>query len=162
MASGLILNPIHLLHIAPLATSTGSLAHALVELTTTSAFLSPSIRKQSETLLPNWFDQFFRRSVWSVLTLNLGTISTTAATLVLNRRNPALQTTSFYWAGLAGAVGHLLFVPLVAGPVQRIVEDCSKGKASVDLERWVSVHRIRMLLVDFPAWLAFVGAVLTL
>lgn len=163
MASGLIFNPIHLLHAAPLATSTATLAHALLELITDAAFLQPQIRQQSETVLPTWYNQVFGRAVWTVVTLNLSTISAAAATLVLNRQRHDLQTPVFYWVGMAGAIGHLMFVPFVAGPVQRIIE--AKGKKSQstrDMERWLSVHRVRMLVADLPAWIAFVGAVLTL
>lgn len=90
----------------------------------------------------------------------------------MNRYYPQkpLQTTAFYWVGLAGAVGHLVFVPFVAGPVKRIVDDVAVKEdlgesgvgASVDMRRWVGVHRVRMVVADFSAWVAFVGAVLTL
>jgi hypothetical protein len=61
-------------------------------------------------------------------------------------------------------------VPFVVGPGRRILEDSSvkedQGEsgvgATVDMERWLSVHRIRIVLADLPAWVAFVGAVLTL
>lgn len=162
MASGLIFNPIHLLHAAPLATSTATLAHALLELITTSAFLQPRIRQQSDAVLPTWFDRVFGRAVWTVLALNMSTISAAAATLLLHRQRRDLQTPVFYWAGLAGAIGHLVFVPFVAGPVQRIVEAKRGSEPTRDMERWVSVHRVRMVVADLPAWIAFIGAVLTL
>ncbi|KAJ5670194.1 uncharacterized protein N7477_005557 [Penicillium maclennaniae] len=135
MASGLIFNPIHLLHAAPLATSTATLAHALLELITNSAFLQPRIRQQSETILPTWYNKVFGRAVWTVITLNLSTISAAAATLLLNQRRQELQAPIFYWAGMAGAIGHLMFVPFVAGPVQRIVE--TTGRTSRRM-RWNS------------------------
>lgn len=162
MASGLVFNPIHLLHAAPLATSTATLAHALLELITTSAFLQPHIRQQSDAVLPTWYDRVFGRVVWTVLALNMSTISAAAATLLLHRQRRDLQTPVFYWAGLAGAVGHLVFVPFVVGPVQRIVEAGKESEPTRDMERWVSVHRVRMAVADLPAWIAFIGAVLTL
>ncbi|CAP98110.1 Pc22g08220 [Penicillium rubens Wisconsin 54-1255] len=163
MASGLILNPHLLFQTLPLATSTATLAHALLELTTNTAFLIPSLQPTSDKVLPKWFSHVFNRAVWTVLGLNLGTITSAAGTLLLNRYYPQkpLQTTAFYWVGLAGAVGHLVFVPFVAGPVKRIVDDSGVG-ASVDMRRWVGVHRVRMVVADFSAWVAFVGAVLTL
>lgn len=176
MASGLIFNPLPLLHAIPLATSTGTLAHALLELHTTSAFLVPPIRRASNPVLPTWFDHFFNRAVWTVLALNLGTISSAAATLYFHRQRPQLQTSKFYGVGLACAVGHLLFVPLVAGPVSRIVErsrlvkDGLKSESEAESEvhptdhlaTWVSLHRVRMLVVDLPAWISFAVAVATL
>ncbi|KAJ5297390.1 hypothetical protein PENANT_c005G09616 [Penicillium antarcticum] len=174
MASGLIFNPQILLQTIPLATSTGTLAHAILEHITFNAFLTPSIRQPSDTILPTWFERVFKRSVWTVLALNMSTISSAAATLFMNRYRPSqsrpLQTTFFYWVGLVGAIGHLAFVPFVAGPVQRIFEDSAvkedQGEsgvgATVDMERWLSVHRVRMALADLPAWIAFCGAILTL
>jgi hypothetical protein len=172
MASGLILNPHLLLQTLPLATSTATLAHALLELTTNTAFLIPSLQPTSDKVLPKWFSHVFNRAVWTVLALNMGTITSAAGTLFLNRYYPQrpLQTTAFYWVGLAGAVGHLVFVPFVAGPVKRIVEDVAVTEdlgesgvgASVDMRRWVGVHRVRMVVADLSAWVAFLGAVLTL
>ncbi|KAJ5585378.1 uncharacterized protein N7459_005178 [Penicillium hispanicum] len=171
MASGLIFDPIRLLQAAPLATSTGTLVNATLELIMTTTFLSPRLRPQSNAILPRWWDSFFKRGVWTVLALNLGTIATSAATLVLNRERRALQTTAFYWAGLAGAIGHLAFVPFVVGPVKGIVDAKEVGEggdgdgedsATAQMAKWVGVHRVRMLVADLPAWVAFVGAVLTL
>lgn len=172
MASGLVFNPQTLLHVIPLATSTGTLAHAILEHAAFSSFLVPSIRQSSDKILPTWFDRVFKRAVCTVLALNLSTIGSAAATLFLNRYYPSrrpLQTSAFYWVGLVGAVGHLAFVPFVAGPVQRIVEDTAvqedAGESGIgatgDMARWLSVHRVRMAVVDLPAWIAFVGAILT-
>ncbi|KAJ5172348.1 hypothetical protein N7492_004941 [Penicillium capsulatum] len=181
MASGLIFNPLHLLHVAPLATSTATLAHALLELHTNSAFLLPPIRQESNSVLPTWYDRVFNRAVWTVLTLNVGTIATSAANLYLHRQaqsqRPQLQTSAFYGVGLACAIGHLLFVPLVAGPVARVVErsrlntvdskstseSTSEASGPTDhMATWLGVHRVRMLVADLPAWIAFAMAVATL
>ncbi|KAJ5214818.1 hypothetical protein N7468_010497 [Penicillium chermesinum] len=173
MASGLLFNPIRLLQVAPFASSTGTLVHATVELVTNSAFLLPSIRTQSDAIVPAWYETVFGKGVLSVLLLNLTTISTAAANLYLHRQRGGLQTTRFYWMGLVGAIGHLAFIPFVAGPVQRIIENKryreSKGeKADAadsptgQMAQWLAVHRVRMLVADLPAWIAFVGAVLTL
>ena len=62
--------------------------------------------------------------------------------------------------GLVAAIGHMTFIPVVKGPIQRIVENKSKGNATADLETWLSVHKVRMLVADFPAWLSCFGAVL--
>lgn len=170
MASGLIFNPMRLLQVAPLASSTGTLAHATVELITNSGFL-PSIRDPAELVLPPWYEHVFGNAVWSVLALNFTTIATSAATLYLNRGE--LQTTRFYWMGLVCAAGHLAFAPFVAGHVQGIIKNKAhrerKGEradetdsASGQMALWLGVHRVRMVLADLPAWIAFVGAVLTL
>lgn len=174
MASGLIFNPQTLLQTIPLATSTATLAHALLELITNNAFLTPSIRQTSDKVLPTWYNQVFKRAIWTVVALNMSTISSATATLFFNKYHPSqsrpLQTTIFYWVGLVGAIGHLAFVPFVAGPARRIFEDSrlqeDQGESGVgataDMEMWLSVHRVRMVVADLPAWIAFVGAILTL
>ncbi|KAF4220044.1 hypothetical protein CNMCM8980_003333 [Aspergillus fumigatiaffinis] len=160
MASGLIFDPLQLLRVAPLATSTGSLVHALVELFSNSAFLQPSIRKSSDAVLPKWYAYIFNRQIVSVLALNLATISTGVSNILLSRSRSALplSRTTFYWAGVASAVAHLFFVPFVAPRIQRIVEDSNENGATVEMEEWLGFHRIRMLVADLPAWLAFAGA----
>ncbi|KAF7179666.1 hypothetical protein CNMCM7691_008715 [Aspergillus felis] len=162
MASGLIFDPLQLLRVAPLATSTGSLVHALVELFSNSAFVQPSIRKSSDAVLPKWYTYIFNRQIVSVLALNLATISTGVSNILLSRSRSALplSRTTFYWAGVAGAVAHLFFVPFVAPRIQRIVEDSNENGATVEMEEWLGFHRIRMLIADLPAWLAFAGAVM--
>lgn len=169
MASELVFNPIRLLQIAPFASSTGTLAHATVELIANSGLLIPRIRAESDSLLPTWYDHMFGKGVWSVLALNATTITTSAATIYLNSERNDLQTTAFYWIGLLGAISHLAFVPFVAGPVQRIVNYQTERKRgdvldtpSRQMERWVAVHKVRMLVADLPAWIAFAVAVMTL
>ncbi|KAJ5655749.1 hypothetical protein N7507_007699 [Penicillium longicatenatum] len=163
------LNTTLLLQILPLATSTATLAHALLELHTTSAFLIPNIRTASNTILPTWFRRVFNRAVITVVGLNMTTIVAAATTLYLDSSRNELRTTRFYWMGMLGAIGHLAFVPLVAGPVKQVVDNQNrreKGKegdsASAWMAKWVGVHRVRMLVADLPAWISFLGAVLTL
>ncbi|PYH90721.1 putative integral membrane protein [Aspergillus ellipticus CBS 707.79] len=163
MASGLILDPYTLLRVAPLASSTASLVHANCERIFNSAFLQPSLRTRSDAVLPQWFNNVFHRAVGVVLTLNLTSLSTAIANIYLapNPRPWPVSRTTFYWVGLVGAIGHLLFVPLVAPPIQRMVEDTKGEKeASNEMETWLSIHRVRMLVADLPAWFGFIGAVL--
>ncbi|KAK2802396.1 hypothetical protein FQN50_007393 [Emmonsiellopsis sp. PD_5] len=189
MLSTLSLLP--LLRAAPLASSTASLIHATAELATNSAFLDPSIRSLSNQVLPIWFSHVFNRLVWVVVGLKSVTIATTVGNILVGRRAGGGSTT-WYWVGLAGAVGHLMFVPWVAGPVGRIVnrrkggekgEKGGKGgekgnggdkgevegegegegevEATREMERWVSVHRVRMVVADLPGWLGCLMAVVT-
>ncbi|EAW15333.1 putative integral membrane protein [Aspergillus clavatus NRRL 1] len=162
MASGLIFDPLRLLAVAPLATSTGSLVHALVELFSNSAFVQPSVRKSSDAVLPKWYAYVFNRQIVSVLALNLTTISTGLSNILLSRSKRILPVsrTTFYWAGVAGAVTHLVFAPLVAPRIQRMVENTNENGATVEMDEWLGYHRIRMLVADLPAWLAFAAAVM--
>ncbi|PWY74309.1 putative integral membrane protein [Aspergillus heteromorphus CBS 117.55] len=163
MASGLIFDPYALLRVAPLASSTGSLVHATVELTVNSAFLLPSLRKQSDALLPAWYGNVFYREVVVVVALNLTSLTSAIANIYLapDSRPWPLSRTTFYWLGLMGTIGHMLFVPLVAPPIQRMVEDTkAENEASKEMDTWLSLHRVRMLVADLPAWIAFVGSAL--
>lgn len=160
MASGLFFDPIHLLHVAPLASSTGTIAYAIGEYISNTALTRPEIRTQSDQILPKLFSEVFNRGVWVVLGFNLTTISTSLATILLERgaATPSVNT-KLYTAGLAAAIGHLIFVPFVAPPVQRIVENRSEGGATQDMKKWLGFHRLRLMLADLPAWLSFIAAV---
>ncbi|KAJ6141675.1 hypothetical protein N7470_010065 [Penicillium chermesinum] len=117
---------------------------------------TPSIRTQSDAIVPAWYETVFGKGVLSVLLLNLTTISTAAANLYLHRQRGGLQTTRFYWMGLVGAIGHLAFIPFVAGPVQRIIENKryreSKGRRQMRrtrlLGRWPSGWRF----TEYECW----------
>ncbi|KAB8208010.1 putative integral membrane protein [Aspergillus parasiticus] len=162
MASGVIINFYSLLRAAPLATSTGSLVLATSELIFYSGLVQPPIRKKSDSILADLWCYIFPRGVSLVLALNFTTIGTSLCNIFL--RNPCprplpVSRTTFYWAGLIGAIGHLAFVPFVAPPVQRILDNTDPdAEASKNMDTWLGVHQIRMLVADIPAWLAFVGA----
>ncbi|PLB47371.1 putative integral membrane protein [Aspergillus steynii IBT 23096] len=164
MASGLIFDPLALLRVIPLASSTGTLVCATGELTHNSAWTQPDMRKKGDSLLPRWYSYVFPRTVSLVLVLNLTSIGSAAANLLTSGPRPRpwpLSRITFYWAGLFSAISHLVFVPWVAPRIQRIVEDLEgEREPTQEMEAWLGYHRIRMLLADAPAWLAFVGAVL--
>ncbi|KAB8074911.1 putative integral membrane protein [Aspergillus leporis] len=164
MASGVIVHPYSLLRAIPLASSTGSLVLAISELISYSGLVQPPIRRKSDSILANYWTYIFPRGVTLVIALNLTTISTSLCNILLKSPRPGplpLSRPTFYWAGLLGAIGHLTFVPFVAPLIQCIVENTDpEYEASKDLDTWLGIHRLRMLVADIPAWLAFVGAVL--
>ncbi|KAF7596956.1 hypothetical protein BBP40_011322 [Aspergillus hancockii] len=164
MASGRIVDPSSLLRVIPLATSTGSLVLATSELIFYSGLVQPPIRKKSDSILPSYWTYVFPRGVSLVLALNLTTISASICNIFKkgSRAGPLpLSRTTFYWAGLVGAIGHLVFVPFVAPPIQRMIGNTDpEHETSKDMEIWLGIHRVRMLVADLPAWLAFVGAIL--
>lgn len=84
------------------------------------------------------------------------------------RSHATLETTAvskWYAYGAALALGHLAFVPMVAGPIVRIT-DALKGSESRDevveannesaLRTWLGWHAVRTVLVDGPAVWCFV------
>ncbi|KAJ5929316.1 hypothetical protein N7454_007164 [Penicillium verhagenii] len=135
MSTNTTFNPTLLLQVLPLAASTGTLAHALLELQTNSAFLNPEIRPKSDPILPKWYGRVFNRAVVTVVGLNMTTIVTAAMTLYRDSSRGELQTTRFYWMGLIGAIGHLVFVPFVAGPVKGVVYGRGNDSPSAEMAR---------------------------
>lgn len=82
------------------------------------------------------------------------------------RSHARLETTAvskWYAYGAMLALGHLAFVPMVAGPIVKIT-DALKGSESEDevveanegaLRAWLSWHTVRTVLVDVPALWCF-------
>lgn len=162
MASRTFFDPIRLLRIAPLITSTGTLVYATSELIFNTAFLESRIRRESDAVLPIWYSKVFKNAIWLVVGLNMLTTSTAMTNGILDHyRNITGFSTRFYWVGLAVAFGHMMFIPGVAGPINNIIEDKAEEGATSEMAKWLRVHRVRMLVADFPAWLSFLGAVMT-
>ncbi|KAL4954424.1 hypothetical protein BDW69DRAFT_163231 [Aspergillus filifer] len=172
MASGLITDPLRLVRVAPLITTTASLMFAWDEHWFLSGFLShkfnaeadPDYQEHSEALLPRYFRRFFEQGIFIIAGLNCCTLTSSIANLVLSRRASTSQsavTTRLYAAGLGFTVLHFLFVPLVAYPIRDIMEDRSKGETRKDLKKWIDIHRVRVLIADLPGWMSFLTAVLS-
>lgn len=158
-ASRTFIEPLTLLRLAPVISTTASLILAWDQHWMLSVFTLPSLKRDSAQYLPKWFSAFFRSGLPSVL----GFLSVTMATATLNLRAESLllkQRGSYYWyaAGAALAAGHLLFVPAVAPRIQAIVEDETKGNSVGELRRWLRVNAIRGLTVDLGAWVCCVVA----
>jgi hypothetical protein len=104
-------------------------------------------------------------------------LTSTASGFIANRwlrSHATLETTAvskWYAYGAVLAVGHLAFVPMVAGPILKITE---AGKSSNEnvikieegneaaLRTWLGWHTVRTLLVDIPAlWCFAEGAALS-
>ncbi|KAL5343993.1 hypothetical protein BJX70DRAFT_352361 [Aspergillus crustosus] len=161
MASGLFFDPIKLLRIAPLITTTSSLVYAWDEHWYLSGFLLPEYKQESNAILPRYFRRFFEQGIWVIAGLNTLTISSSITNLLVDRPLlDRLQSSRWYWAGLGFTVCHFLFVPLVADPIRDIIEDRLKGESTKDLKKWIDIHKIRVLVTDLPGWLSFLAAAL--
>lgn len=161
MASGSALDPLKLLRLTPLISSTGSLVYACSELIMNSAFLHPRIGSKSNDVLPVWYKTVFNRAIWLVVGLNAVSTSSAIANLLVGREELlARGSMKLYLFGLLGTIGHMVFVPFVMVPVRDIVEDRSYGHSCRDMEKWLRVHRIRMVVADTTAWVAYLAAVL--
>ncbi|KAL1956756.1 hypothetical protein VTO42DRAFT_6809 [Malbranchea cinnamomea] len=172
MASGLIFDPLKLLRLTPLLTSTTSLTYAGNEHLYLSNFLAPQHKEKSDAILPSYFRRLFNVGVWIVIGVNAVTIGSAlvnVATLspspssggMLSRIFPGKMPSArwFYGAGALFQVLHFAYVPLVAYPVRDIVEGRS-NESTREMKKWLDVHRIRVLTTDLPGWLSFLAAVL--
>ncbi|DAA73057.1 TPA_exp: putative Integral membrane protein [Trichophyton benhamiae CBS 112371] len=170
MASGMLFDPMRLLRLAPLISSTGSVMYSTCELIMNSAFLHPTIRREADVVLPRWFNTVFQSGVAVVVGLITITSSTSIANIYLSYNNDLSITegimalpfsAKMYALGVTCALGHLTFIPWVAPPIERLRTNTSKRGGSAEMEDWLSVHRIRWAVADFPAWVAIFLAVLT-
>jgi hypothetical protein len=193
----LTLTPIALtaLRIAPLISTTASLTHAYMEWLTNSSFLVPApvnsslsrsllgpeappksspsnltsdaaLEKAKDVVVPEWFTNFFNTGVISVVALN--NLTLVSVSLNLGFKESIGGGRVFYQAGLAAAVAHFAFVPLVAPSVRALIgmaarrrvgegEGTAEGEnGAVEWVReWVGYHKIRMSTVDVFAWGCF-------
>lgn len=91
------------------------------------------------------------------------TISTATAVLTLPNVSDVIiskGSRKLYLAGLIGTCAHFIFAPTMLGIIENITTDRS-GNCTEDMEHWLRVHYVRLVVADFPAWFAYVGAVLT-
>lgn len=160
MASRQFFDPLALLRVSPLLTSTCSLWFAWDQHFFLHIFNRPEHRAKSNELLPSYFRIFFRGGVTRVLVLLSLTMSASVANLYAKR--PSLEqrgSLGWYAAGASFAFAHLLFVPAIAPKVQAIAEDSSNGNSTEDLAAWLRINALRGLTVDVAAWASLVVAV---
>lgn len=141
------------------------------------------VARAKDVMVPVWFANFFNTGVWSVIGLNTLTTTSALANLFLfplPAASSALQGASSSWdlssrtaytVGLAAAVARYVFVPAVAGSVERLyglcvrqargegVQEEEKGVAEASVREWVGRHKMRMGSVDLVAWVSFVMGV---
>ncbi|KAB5540568.1 hypothetical protein GE09DRAFT_260300 [Coniochaeta sp. 2T2.1] len=179
MASTLLPIPgLTALRLLPLLSSTCTLLYARDQEFFLSLLNRPdNTRAHSKRLLPPYFRAFFRQGVVFVVACLAVTTWGSVANLYVSGR--VLRERGAWWAYVAaatGAVGHLAFVPGVAGSIRRISEadgmeegrkegevDGVEGVDGVDvnaeLDEWLGVNWWRMVTVDLGAWVACCVAV---
>ncbi|KAH8817003.1 hypothetical protein F5884DRAFT_778171 [Xylogone sp. PMI_703] len=159
MASGKVYNPLALLRIAPLVSSTCSLWFALDQHFFLSIFNKPVHRSKSNDLLPSYFTFFFHNGVVRVIVLIAASIGTALGN-IYNGPGSSQGPRQWYIAGAALTASHLLFVPAVGPRIQAIIHDRSRGHSTDELQRWLRVHLVRTVTVDLAAWVCFIVAVI--
>ncbi|KJZ70749.1 hypothetical protein HIM_09882 [Hirsutella minnesotensis 3608] len=173
MASGLFSPHQHpkmatALLLAPLVSSTGSLLFAWDQHLFLSTLIKPELADggHSEAVLGPYWRALFPAGLSQVVGLLSVTTWTSVGAIaacrgLLQRRGAA----SWYAAAVALAVGHLLYVPLVARRIEFMsAEESSehgrRGKTRVQVQReWLTVNLVRMLTTDLGAWACCLVAV---
>ncbi|KAA8917266.1 hypothetical protein TRICI_000604 [Trichomonascus ciferrii] len=164
MASRDIFDPIKLLRVAPVLTTTATVVYGLNERLYLGVFVRKEQQAKANAILPGYFDVLFRKGVKYVVTGYTSTIGFALANLVggsyaMAKSSPSTQ---LYWTGLGLAALHFAFVPLVAGSIKDIVEDQPEGKTTSRLQDWLDIHRFRLIFADIPSWLCFIAGFIAL
>ncbi|KAK9369880.1 hypothetical protein V1509DRAFT_619388 [Lipomyces kononenkoae] len=161
MVSQVVFNPIAILAVAPLISSSCTLWYAADQMHFLRVFTSPTNRPKSDAILPTYFKEFLAAGLPRVI----GLLAVTFWTVVANyycRYDSLVATGSLRWyqAGATFAVSHLLFVPFVAPRIRTIIaDDRSKGPPTRILDEWLYIHSFRTWTVDLAAWACFVVAI---
>ncbi|KAL4934294.1 putative integral membrane protein [Aspergillus undulatus] len=146
MASQLLNSP-HKLLLTPLISSTGTLMYAGCEALFYSAFLHSPVRPHSRLS--------YRVDCSGSST---GTFTFFIEDLVVWK-----GSRGFFVSGLIGTCAHFVFAPTMLGIIDNITltEERKEGDCTDDMGRWLNVHYLRFAVADVPAWVAYIGAVLT-
>ncbi|KAK0249133.1 hypothetical protein LTR91_001435 [Friedmanniomyces endolithicus] len=159
--------------ILPLCTSSATLGLALFQYPLFLGFLRAQPSIAGTPLSRFWAATVTPGTALIVAIAITSTISGIASSSWLHA-HATLETTdvsAWYVYGAVLAAGHLAFAPLVAGPVRRIMEGGGGGSGSgmseeeverrnrVEMKRWLTIHTVRMLVVDLPALLCFAEGV---
>ncbi|CAI4213210.1 unnamed protein product [Parascedosporium putredinis] len=164
MASRQFFDPVVALRAAPLVSATCTLLYAWDQHLFLSVLNQPSTRQHSRPILSPYWKALFPKGLSMVLGFITVTSSASAANLYAH--GPVLRLRQSYWwyvAGAALSLSHLLFVPFVAPPLEKIMEPSAQDgevDPNAELERWLSVNALRSVTVDFAAWVAVGVAVL--
>ncbi|KAL4798963.1 putative integral membrane protein [Aspergillus venezuelensis] len=169
MASALLNSPQKLLLLTPVISSTGTIMYAGCEALFFSAFLHPPVRPHSRSILPLWFRRVFETNINVLIGLNMVTISCASAILTIPGVRSVLTengSRGLYVTGLIGTCTHFVFAPTMLGVIERITKPSEERKegendSTDEMERWLGIHYVRLLVADVPAWVAYIGAVLT-
>ena len=157
--------------ILPLCTSSATVGLALFQFPVFTSFLSakPSIAGKP---LSRYWEPMYKQGGTMIAALSL--TSTVAGVISSQwlKTHTTLETTdvsNWYTYGSVLAAGHLAFMPLVAGPIKRMMEAGNEASAKSDdeadevnrkeMRTWLTLHVARTLLVDLPALWCFAEGV---
>ncbi|RYP76512.1 hypothetical protein DL771_001746 [Monosporascus sp. 5C6A] len=152
MASRQFFDPLTLLRVAPVVSSSAALWFSHDQYFFLKVFLHIEEHK-AEPAIPAYFRKFFNGGLARLLPLYAITIGTGIA----NSYSRPAAAHLWYACGAAFALAHFTFVPAVMWKVEHLAneENDAKGTGAEYLKKWLDVHMIRSVIVDFPAWICF-------
>jgi hypothetical protein len=161
MASRAIFDILKLLRLSPFLISTATFTYANCESLFYSVFLTPTNRSKASASLSTWFGEVFNRTILPLVLAYSANIIVAAANLVVcpEQLDRAGYARLLYGVGMLGSMGHFVFVPTIMRSVEKIVYNKGEGGPVKAMETLLSSHRIRTMITDFPAWLAYGAAV---
>jgi hypothetical protein len=110
MASQAFFDPLVLLRVAPVLTSTMAMRFSHDQWLFLDNFFAPEHREKANEIVPSYFKTFFMKGIWDIGTLYTLTTAT-GITNFYSRPNGAWK---WYAAGTALAFLHMTFVPLIS------------------------------------------------
>ncbi|KAI0975514.1 hypothetical protein F4678DRAFT_273011 [Xylaria arbuscula] len=152
MASKAFFDPLVVLRIAPVVTSTMAMRFSHDQYFFLSNLLAPEHRDKANSIVPSYFTTFFMRGIWDIGIL----YTLTPAFGITNFYSRPNGAWKWYAAGTAFAFFHMAFVPLVMHKVKGLFDDEPKGQGNKNLREWLNVHILRSWVADIPAWTCFV------
>lgn len=156
MASGKFVDPLTLLRVAPVITSTAALWFSVDQYLFLHTFLAPQHLQKAKEIIPSYFRTFFSRGIIAIFTLYPLSI----AAGILNSYVHPNDAYAWYVYGTGLATMHFAFVPLVLSPIRALQDDERKGHGDIDLREWLQAHAVRSAIADLPACICFVIAAL--
>lgn len=153
MASRQFFDPVILLRVAPLITSSATLSYCWAQNVFISIFTRQRNREKSNPLLPTYIEDWFYGYTGQLIAVYTTTILTASANCYFRRQILAASNSAkWYAAGAVFSAAHFAFVPAVAWKFTTIINDETKGNSVKVLDEWLKVHRIRSLTVDIVSW----------
>lgn len=152
--------------ILPLCTSSATVGLALYQYPQFTAFLGEG-HLAGKTLSKYW-TPVFKQGYVVISLLGLGSTVSGLLSARWLRTHQTLETTDvgkWYTYGAVLAALHFAFIPLVGGPIKRMIErgsdtntlsdESTEGENRKDMKTWFMWHSIRTLVVDLPALWCF-------
>ncbi|KAI1820453.1 hypothetical protein F4861DRAFT_522936 [Xylaria intraflava] len=119
MASKLFFDPLVLLRLTPVVTSTMAMRFSHDQWLFLENFLEPEHREAANPIVPSYFKTFFMKGIWDIGIL----YTLTAATGISNFYAKPNRAWKWYAAGTALALFHMAFAPLIGKPIYTVEAD---------------------------------------